>query len=505
MNTIAFLDDFGLQQRHQTKRRFFTPRIIEGSGYNDPKFRAAYSTIAYVPEQDRYLMWANFNTVFAVLGKTSEHCLLALAESQDGIHYTPVEGGLPGFGDIHNVVYAGKGASVHGATVLYDPRDPDPARRFKCAAALDEPGEVMQYSPCTLAFSPDGRHWTLDGDKYTWSRYWSDSYNALIYNPVLQCYQVFCRAVGTDRRICTVTSKDLVHWSEPRLVLHPDTLDAPGTEFYAMPVCYHDGVFYGNLWIFDTDDEDPVAYKMAGRMRVELAYSYDGLSWNRTHQPSLDMADYDSDGYGVFQAVIHNTILSKERDRWLATVIQHRGGHGAGMYKPGDANHLPTAINHDTTDYSVRRIAEMKPGRYCGLEAIGLSARIHTKNLLMPRTGGAFPTINVACPYGEMRVRILDTRNRPVPGFDYADCVPFRGDTLAWKPLWKNRRIEEIAGKLFNLEIELNAGCIFGISGDFMPHHSALPQYGYGDVRSAALDFWGTLDKAPDYDAAELH
>ena len=503
MNTFAFLDDFCLQQRHQMKRRFFTPRIIDGSGYNDKRFKLAYTTFAYVPDQERYLMWTNFNTQFAVIGKTSEHCLLAMAESKDGIHFEPIKDGLKGFGDLDNVVYAGKGNSIHGATVLYDPNEPEPSRRFKCAAALDEPGEIMAYAPCTIAFSPDGKKWSLDGNKYMWSHFWSDSYNGLIYNPVLKSYQIFCRATGTDRRICTVFSRDLIHWSEPRLVLHPDTLDGPGVEFYAMPVSYHNGIFYGFLWIFDTDDEDPVAYKMAGRMRTELAYSYDGLTWNRTRQPVLSTKDYDSDGYGVFQNTAYNMILNKEQDRWLTVVMQWKGGHASGMYRQKDANHLPPAFNVGAADSCVQRIAEIKPGRFCGLESIGLSARLHTKNMLMKREG-AFPTINVACPNGEMRVRLLDTQNRPIKGFDFSDCIPFRGNETAWKPLWKNRRIEETAGRLFNMEIELQEGCIFGISGDFMPFHSALPQYSYGDVRSAAQDVWGTLEKAPDYDALEM-
>ncbi|MBO7741949.1 MAG: hypothetical protein J6S21_05285, partial [Victivallales bacterium] len=423
MNTFAFLDDFCLQQRHQMKRRFFTHRVIRDSGYNDPNFRAGYSTLAYVPEQDRYLMWVNFNTVFADPKGVAEHCLLALAESRDGIHYQPVADGLPGCGQIPNVVYAGRGNSIHGATVLYDPHDPDPARRFKCAAALDEPDEIMAYAPCTVAFSPDGTHWKLEGDKHLWSHFWSDAYNSLIFNPVLKCYQIFCRAVGTDRRICTVLSRDLVNWSEPRCILHPDPQDRPGTEFYSMPVFYHQGIFYGYLWIFDTDDEDPIAYKLCGRLRAELVYSYDGLNWNRTYQPVLPMEDYDSDGYGVFMQTIYNTILNREQDRWLTPVIQWLGGHGAGMYRKDDVNHLAPAFKHGAQSSNIRRIAEMKPGRFCGLEAIGLSGRIRTKNMVMKR-GGAFPTINVACPYGEMRVRLCNTRNQPLPGFDFQDCVP---------------------------------------------------------------------------------
>lgn len=502
LNTFAFLDDFCLQQRHQLKRRFFPLQPIAGSGYNDPLLHAAYSTIQYVPEDDRYYMWANFNTVFTDLSRP-EQCLLALAESEDGIHYRRARGTVPGVGGVDNVVFNGLGHSVHGATVLYDPRDPEPSRRFKCAAALDEPGSIMAYAPCTISTSPDGRHWTADKEKYVWSRFWSDSYNALIWNPVLECYQVFCRAVGTDRRICTVTSQDLVHWSEPRVVLHPDTQDGPGVEFYAMPVHYFNGVFYGYLWIYETDDEDPVAYKMAGRIQSELVYSYDGLSWNRTRQPVISPQDYEGDLFGTVCVEPYNTILNREGNQFLTVATLSRMGHGDGLYASRGANHLPLAFRQGDPDICRRVICSLKPGRYCGLEAVGNSARLHTKNFLLSRKNPEL-SINVACPCGEMRVQLLDTRNHPVPGFTFEDCVPFRGNELAWKPLWQKRRLEEAAGKLFNLEIELHNGCIFGITGEMRPHHGSLPLNGFGDVGCAAMEAWGTLDKAPDYDSLEL-
>ena len=502
-NTFAFLDDFCLQQRHQLKRRYFDHKVVPGSGYDDPRFRAAYTTIQYVPEQDRYLMWANFVHVFADLKKQSEHCLLALAESHDGLHYQPAKGTVDGFAPVDNVVFAGLGSSIHGATVLYDPRDPDPARRFKCATSLDEPGRPMAFAPSVIAFSPDGSHWTVDPDKHVFHKLWSDAYNCLIWNPVLQSYQVFCRATGTDRRIATVISKDLQNWSTPRVIIHPDGQDAPGTEFYSMPVFYHKGIFYGYLWHFETDDEDPVAYKMAGRIHCELTYSYDGLSWNRTRHNPLPFNDYSGDGYGAFDNCLYNTILNREGDKWLTVASLSRYGHADGLTPfPNGGNHMP--LPKTSTPDNIRRvICEMTPGRLCGLESIGLTGRLRTKNFLLA-TDGPLPSVNVSCPYGEIRVQLCDTRNHPVPGFTFDECVPFRGDTTAWTPQWQNRSLDEARGHLCNLLVELHDGCIFGISGAMMPHHSCLPQYGYGDVRTAAMELWGTMDRAPDYDAMEM-
>ena len=503
INTFAFLDDFCLQQRHQLKRRFFTLKAIEDSGYNNPLQPPAYSTIQYVSELDRYYMFCSFNTVFSDLKTQSEQCIMSLAESEDGIHYHAAEGTLKNFPPHENVVFAGLGHSIHGPTVLYDPDDPDPARRFKCAGALDEPGRIMAYSPCTVSVSPDGKNWSTADGKYKWSNFWSDSYNALIWNPVLKCYQIFCRAIGTDRRICTVTSKDLVHWTEPQLILHPDTMDGPNVEFYAMPVHYYQGIFYGFLWIYQTDEEDTVPYKMAGRMRCELVYSYNGLNWNRTYQPVADHADYEGENYGTFNISLYNTILNREKDLFLTVGSMGRFGHGDGLYCHKDDNHLPPVFEKGAPLNSKRLIFSIKPGRYCGLESIGNSGRLRTKIFFIDKDG-VMPTINAACPYGEMRVQLCKSTNEPIPGFTFADCIPFRGNELAWKPLWKNRRIEEAAGKFINMQIELQNACIFGISGSIKPFHGALPLNGYGDVAAAAKEVWGTMDKAPDYDALEV-
>ena len=55
-----------------------------------------------------------------------------------------------------------------------------------------------------------------------------------------------------------------------------------------------------------------------------------------------------------------------------------------------------------------------------------------------------------------------------------------------------------------HMQIELQNACIFGISGSIKPFHGALPLNGYGDVAAAAKEVWGTMDKAPDYDALEV-
>jgi len=113
-------------------------------------------------------------------------------------------------------------------------------------------------------------------------------------------------------------------------------------------------------------------------------------------------------------------------------------------------------------------------------------------------------TINAAVPNGELCVQLIDSLGKPVPGFLFEDSIPFRGDELAFVPRWRKRQLSEARDKHFAIEIQLQAGCIFGISGDFHPFHSSLPQQSYGDPRPAPMEVFGNTTKAPDYDGILL-
>jgi hypothetical protein len=46
-------------------------------------------------------------------------------------------------------------------------------------------------------------------------------------------------------------------------------------------------------------------------------------------------------------------------------------------------------------------------------------------------------TVN-ATVRGEMTVRVVDTEGRALPGLDWADCVPIRGDSVSHPVQWRN-------------------------------------------------------------------
>ena len=144
---------------------------------------------------------------------------LKLAKSddlRDFSLYTSPDGG--------DVLYDGE-TGLHGCTVLYDGHDADPARRYKLCGMLDmgrytEMGDGANWMGVEIAFSGDGIHWERHPQLRA-SPQTSDALNKLMYNPLLGEYALFHRSAYVDRRISMRTSRDLEHWSAPRLILHP--------------------------------------------------------------------------------------------------------------------------------------------------------------------------------------------------------------------------------------------------------------------------------------------
>ena len=156
-------------------------------------------------------------------------CLL---ESKDGIHFAPPE--LPGcdfFGNHkNNIIYIGK-PSTDNFTVMVD-ENPDclPEERFKAVSGGTEKiPDGRTIGILDLFVSPDGH-------KFTYSRRLPvsgnfDSQNALIYSKEKQTYILYSRKMsgvpgnmnwGGIRTIRVCYSKDLINFSEPKVIEYSD-------------------------------------------------------------------------------------------------------------------------------------------------------------------------------------------------------------------------------------------------------------------------------------------
>lgn len=209
--------------------------------------------------------------------------MAAYAESKDGVQWTkPKLGILPYDGDTQNNLLGVGKYNCEGISVLHEPRDPDPSRRWKAVYWDHGAGgwEVRNGGPYCMggpedgwhvSFSPDGIHWKKYAGNPVIAQYCDTNQNVL-YDPRIKKYVGFSR-FGFGRRLARSVSEDFVHWSEPTLVLQCDEADGPATQIYGAGVDLYEGVYLAMIWIYREGGD--------GKIDTQLATSRDGIRWTR--------------------------------------------------------------------------------------------------------------------------------------------------------------------------------------------------------------------------------
>ncbi|MFH1006856.1 MAG: hypothetical protein V1800_05045, partial [Candidatus Latescibacterota bacterium] len=62
---------------------------------------------------------------------------------------------------------------------------------------------------------------------------------------------------------------------------------------------------------------------------------------------------------------------------------------------------------------------------------------------------------------GELRFRVLDERGEPIPGFDWSEGAPIRGDSVA-HPMIRAEQLAELADRAVRLEFSLREAQLYG-------------------------------------------
>jgi hypothetical protein len=464
--TLCFFDDFWLDCKKNVVRQWYSPELI--GTFKDDNFQACvYPSIAWCPEVGKYRIWYEGSpdlTFDAVR-------YLGVAESVDGVAWDLAD--IENKSDdickkYKNVAYSGNGG-IHGTSVFRDEYETNPEWRYKAAGMTrtDKTRELPRgRMPLILSTSPDGITWTEHANNPIYP-FKSDTYNCIYYNPVSKEYNIILRAGYVDRRICLIKSKDLINWSEPKLIVHPDAEYSEGNysiQLYTMSSYWNKGMFFGFMWRFHTSMIDEDLVKMNGFMDTELMYSYDGEYWMHTTRKPL-VEKPRTPEYGFNQVNFTSMTESAEKDRWLMIATISRMPHlSAEDYKEVYERLGGNLIRINV--YSLR-----KEG-FCGLEACGTNGKIITKSFQMLKPG---LTLNIGAETGAVRVAILDASGKPYEGFSYEDSIPISCDGVEIAPQWKERKLCELEGERFRLGLEMSSATLYSISGTFRPY-IACPQ-----------------------------
>ena len=284
-----FITDQHVEQMHNLQRVMHQPvkhpdnPVLRPERPWETLFVHNYGTMLFDEQEQVFKFWYLSQVKFEpgqtvnVDGREHEKNLgfFCYATSRDGLHWDrPNLGQVEYEGSKDNNILLLRG--WEGLAIVHEPDDPNPDRRYKA---------FFQYGGMSVAFSPDGLHWThYKGNPILPTG--SDTGHSIVRDPQSKLYVAFGR-FGFGRKVARMTSPDFVTWNKPHLVLEPDDKELAGpwpvTQFYGMTVDLYEGLYIGGLWVYRPGTD--------GKIDTQLAVSRDGIDWQRVgdREPFLSL------------------------------------------------------------------------------------------------------------------------------------------------------------------------------------------------------------------------
>lgn len=486
--TLLLVDDHHVLYRPGTKRvlRPLTRHAQNPVIPADKQWEKAnaYCSVHRDPQSGKYQLWYQ-----SLAHGTPEATHVCYAESDDGIQWVKPELGIHSYGRLTqtNIVVAAE-PGQYGASVVFDPRDPDPARRYKMALWRNPDGYNRRTSGLGVAFSPDGIHWTrhgqspllpgsfgkssdtpfVDDAEYRWGDplALSDVIDAA-YDPPRGKFMIYGKTWldGPDgktiwqRAIVRTESDDFIHWSRPQLVMAPDEGDGTGVEYqspiqrsikgkvgsgrrgtqlHGGPVFFHSGVYFSLLQVMDGE--------ITGGMPIELAISRNGLDWQRPFRKELFLpvtCDHSTFDAGCIWSSASPVLLDDEfRFYYGAYSSTWKGAMGKSA----------TGIG----------LATLPRDRFAGLRPLHEIGQITLKSL--PLAGCPAMTLNADASRGTIRVELLNEHGFRLRGYTKDDAAPITGDSLRHPVSWREARLDQLPPGRYRLRLHLENAEVFAIT-----------------------------------------
>jgi hypothetical protein len=423
-NTELFVDDLGISAKSNVSRTIHPAEKLDHPvliGKNGAPVRI-YGTVLRDEDTGRFRMW---------YGRR-------YATSADGLHWEiPHFDFFPVDGQASNIVLP-KG----GGGVLFDPIDPDPAKRYK--ALLAEPIRVGGLSGY---YSADGLHWKRYGDDRLVTA--GSEIAMVLRDPKTRQYFAYIRPYppkhfpvnNKQKRLgAVIRSDDFLHWSDLKVVLEPDAIDDAWvaepdqrTEFYSMKGFAYGGSYLGIVPVFRIEKMiekiTPGQSRYDGPMHGQLITSRDGIDWSRmaNRSPVLPGGRDSGTKFDVSIMDVASAPLVVDDELWLYyTAID--GTHGT----PTPAKRITIALARWRLDGFVSLDAGAKQGT---VETTNLPPLQHPAELLInARTKSDH---SEKAP-GFVCVEVEDENGHVLPGYGREDCAPLQGDSLRHRVRWKD-------------------------------------------------------------------
>ncbi|MCE5238130.1 hypothetical protein LLH23_06525 [bacterium] len=404
---------------------------------------------------------------------------LCYATSKDGVHWEKPKLGqfeIRGGKDNNAVLHM----PMDNASVLYDPDDKDPQRRYKCVVyqSLEEGTGCYGYT------SPDGIKWTRTphilikgaGDR-----------TSAWYDPLRHKCVIFTRynMVYPGRYIFQSESDDFEHWTEPQLLFDYSAIDKPkGVQHYGAGGFAYGDMYVGSLEMFH------VPYR---RLDTQLICSRDAKFWQRVCDGEVLLPNGPEGSFDHFWAFPAATApIRVGKELWF--YYAGRGHPHAGPAPPIWPGEDDVAKPHQSY-WASTGLAKLRVDGFAAMDASGEVATLITVPLqlrgLSPEgrpqaaTQGADPAaaptrgqpppgpagrpgtdplalfINADAdnfPAGSswLKVGLMTPDFTPIPGFEADKCTPLKSDSVEWQATWEGKPdLSKLAGQKVRLQFQL--------------------------------------------------
>lgn len=384
---------------------------------------------------------------------------LCLAESTDGVHWTRPELGVVEFqgSKKNNLVLDAKMVSDFGGspahTAVFKDANPacPPDERYKIVIVGKKPQRGLY-----LMVSADGARFRLKNGKPFTTAGAFDSQNLMFWDSVFGVYREYHRSFDQEvRGIMTASSKDPLHFPEPRWLEYPDSTEQ---------------ALY-------TNQVQP--YFRAPHIYLGFPMRYNDRGWSPSMEalPGLEERKFRSQQHPRYGSTVTDAAFMTSRDgvsfhRWEEAFIRP-GPSRKDTWVYGDNfifwGMLPTKSHLEDAPDEISLYAT--EGYWQGEST---SFRRYTIRLdgfvsaWAPMRGGEMTTkpvkfqgsrLNInfsSSAAGSVRVEIQDEEGKPIPGFSLADCDDQFGDEIDRTVTWKGESdVGQLAGKSVRLRFEL--------------------------------------------------
>ena len=367
-----------------------------------------YGAVVREPETGRFRMW------YLAWGKhVGQPSFICYAESDDGLAWTKPDLGLHEFkgSKDNNIVIPNVTSNT---TVIFDPHDPDFARRYK---AVIRAGGTHAYT------SPDGLHWRDHGVIMN-QCYDSTSVH---WDPVGEKWVASVKIFRDGKRARGYAeSADFFHWSDTYFMATVDDQDAPDDQIYAMTIFRYESVYLGMLRMLHVETD---------MVDIQLSSSRNARRWDRLlREPFVP--------------------CSPEKGTWdygnnaPSTEAPIRVGDELWLYYSGRST-----THGETPNTGAIGLATLRLDGFVSMDAGPDGGTLTTKPLKLQ---GNTLCINTDADGGRVSVEILDASGKPLPAFAADQAVPVAEDSVRIPVHWRGRAdLSEIHDQIVQLRFRL--------------------------------------------------